>query len=368
MRFTVSVGGLSLGHWSGCKGLKMDFRVSRLREGGNYGFDRILPDQVVGAAVTLERAIDRDDSAKVQVWLSTVAREWTSYLGKGQPYQERSAQIALFDAAGTQVASWTLHGVFPSSWSGPSLSATANQVAIETLVLEYQAMTPGTDLPTPAVSAASLSQGTEAMVRFTFSPEKITISHTAKGEEVPAATGKTSTMVTYEESLKAQGETIIGLSGLTFDGEDVKGNCEQLLTWTNGVPIRADESATLALPLLTFVWGSSQWDVKLRSADITYTRFSSAGLPIRAEATLKCISCVNPPALTNPTSGGLPGRHSHMLVAGESLPHVAMASYGRPGAWRAVARANGIEDPMRVRPGAVIYLPNSEELPARSQP
>jgi nucleoid-associated protein YgaU len=50
------------------------------------------------------------------------------------------------------------------------------------------------------------------------------------------------------------------------------------------------------------------------------------------------------------------------MVAGENLQHIATANYGRPGAWRALAAANGIEDPFAVRPGTVIYLPAVTEL------
>lgn len=365
MRFTVTVDGLSLGHWSGCKGLKMDLKVSRVKSGGSYGADVILPEHVIGSAVTLERAMETSDSATLQEWLATVAQEWTNYGGTGAPYDERTAQIAMFDVTGTQVASWTLYGVFPSSWSGPALSASENKVAIETLVLEYQAMAPDDSLAAPTVETASLSQDATS-VTFHIAPEKISVSHSAKLQEITTDKTAKSAEMSYEDTLKAIGPTTIGLSGITLDGPGVKSDCEQLLTWTNAKPPTGSKHPEL--PLLTFTWGLSKWDVKLMSAEITYTRFSTQGVPIRAQVSLKCISTVNPPAHTNPTSGGLPGRRSHTVIAGESLPHIAMANYGQPGAWRAVAAANGIEDPLRVRPGALIYLPGAEELPPRSQP
>jgi phage tail-like protein len=362
MRFTVSVDGLSLGHWSGCKNLKMDFKVTRLREGGNYGSDLILPDQVVGAAVTLERAMEKTDSAKVQSWLATVAADWASNpKTEVRAYQTSTAVITLFDVTGVQTASWTLGGVFPSSWSGPGLSASENKVALETLVLEYQTITTGSGSVAPSVSQASLSQG-GTTVNFPFSPEKISVSHSAKLEEITTGTENTASTgeMPYEDRLKAIGPTIIGLSGVMFDGGGVLANCNQLLVWTNAEALEG--SKVPKLPLLTFQWGTTVWKVKLMSADITYTRFSTNGVPIRAQANLKFISQDDPLKPTNPSSGGLPGRRSHVVIAGENLQHVAMASYGRPGAWRAVAAANGIEDPLRVRPGAVIYLPGPEEL------
>jgi nucleoid-associated protein YgaU len=67
---------------------------------------------------------------------------------------------------------------------------------------------------------------------------------------------------------------------------------------------------------------------------------------------------------TNPTSGGLPGRKRHIVGHGESLPLIAAQTYGHPGLWRAVAHANGIDDPFRMTPGRVLFLPSVSELSA----
>jgi nucleoid-associated protein YgaU len=70
----------------------------------------------------------------------------------------------------------------------------------------------------------------------------------------------------------------------------------------------------------------------------------------------------NPPP-QNPTSGG-PPRRSHVLVAGESLATVAYDEYGQPGLWRAIARTNGISDPLRLRPGTSLLIPSADDAMA----
>ena len=55
-------------------------------------------------------------------------------------------------------------------------------------------------------------------------------------------------------------------------------------------------------------------------------------------------------------------RRVHRLVAGETLASVAYAEYGDPTQWRPLAAYNGIDDPMRLRPGATLMLPTPEEL------
>jgi len=46
--------------------------------------------------------------------------------------------IVLHDASGQPVFTWTLNGVLPAKWSGPSLDAGTAQVATETLELVHE--------------------------------------------------------------------------------------------------------------------------------------------------------------------------------------------------------------------------------------
>jgi nucleoid-associated protein YgaU len=205
-------------------------------------------------------------------------------------------------------------------------------------------------------------------VQFEINPEKVTLSHKAKVKEIAASSntdlsGSEKTVALGQEALLQEvGATSLGLSDLTFTGANVATNCKQLLDWTNPTT-SAGGTKNPKLPNLKFIWGTTlSYPVNLISADVTYDRFTAGGMPIRAKVKLTFNIRSSPPAPTNPSSGGVPGRRSHTLVAGENLQHVAMASYGRPGAWRALAAANGIEDPLAVRPGTVIYVPAPTEL------
>jgi nucleoid-associated protein YgaU len=53
----------------------------------------------------------------------------------------------------------------------------------------------------------------------------------------------------------------------------------------------------------------------------------------------------------------------HTVVAGDTLASVAFRQYGDPAMWRPLAAFNGIDDPLRVRPGATLFVPALEELP-----
>ena len=96
--------------------------------------------------------------------------------------------------------------------------------------------------------------------------------------------------------------------------------------------------------------------------DIQYVRVSALGVPTHAVVNMTLKEEPSILKLTNPTSGGRPGRARHVMIADETLQSVATKTFGTPGAWRAIAEINGIDDPASLRPGDVIYLPAREEL------
>jgi nucleoid-associated protein YgaU len=212
------------------------------------------------------------------------------------------------------------------------------------------------------------------MVTFDFNPEKIVVSRSASTNSNPSPSGpKAATPSIFRGSQPAS---------LSFDGwlegSDVKGRAEQLLDWCEpggGLLGKAAGAAMGALtggrmnlaaklPVLIFTWGPFLLECVLKDVTITYVRFDSSGEPTRA--TVK-VNIKEEPSLlamlpTNPTSGGLPGRKRHVVSHGESLPLIAARSYGHPGLWRALAAANGIDDPFRMTPGRALLLPSVTEL------
>jgi hypothetical protein len=217
--------------------------------------------------------------------------------------------------------------------------------------------------------------GTEPSISFDFNPKDITISRsnssTPKGS---SNSGGASPRVT-----KTSTSPQVRLGQVVFDGARVKERCDTLFEWMTpggsflarmigaGVAWATGGFLNLASrpPELNFAWGSGfDIDCTLARCQVKYIRFDESGNATRAEATITLN--ITPDTildlLTNPTSGGAPGRRSHLVTAGESLPAVALHNYGEPKHWRAVAQTNGIDDPLRLRPGRHLYLPNPEEL------
>jgi phage tail-like protein len=135
MRFNVVVDGISLGNWSSCKGLEFKCKPVKFHEHGSYEFERILFVDVSYEMIKLERAVDRVASAQLREWLTNELNNppGTQLFGAG-----KTATITLLDAAWNPVTSWTLRGVYPAGWSGPSLSAKESAVATERLDLWHE--------------------------------------------------------------------------------------------------------------------------------------------------------------------------------------------------------------------------------------
>lgn len=140
-RFKVQImaNGISdLGGWASCKGLKIDFKVKQVQYGGDYTSSVLLPERLEYEKIVLERGIEQSDTQKLQKWLKSVIDSWmvpTNGRPSGSP-----ATITLVDPTdnSAEIAHWKLRGVYPVSWSGPSMSASGSDaVATETLVLQH---------------------------------------------------------------------------------------------------------------------------------------------------------------------------------------------------------------------------------------
>lgn len=377
MRFTVTFTSgdgtvTRLGEWSSCKGLKVEFKTEAVKQGGLYDHEEKLPTQATYGPVVLERAMEQQDSQKLQAWLGKLAAGWVNYSeAKKGAYPLGQVTITLQDAHQKQVASWTLLHAYPSSWSGPALDAKGSTVAIETLTLEHQGFIPS---QSAAARMARLGLETgndpESSVVFQYNPAAIVISHTAPMQQSPSKPNskdgdkKTSNATISggtEEVAKANGVTSVTVRSVTFDGPNVEDTCMRLLNWTYPVDVKQSNKKS-DLPRLTFSWGwKDSYLVNLNQVTINYTRFSANGKPVRATVDLTLHSVPDQPRLTNPTSGGLSGRRTHLLVGPETLPELATRTYGQPGRWREIATANGIADPLRVRPGTLVYLPGEQD-------
>jgi phage tail-like protein len=127
LRFHVTIDKQgSLGSWSKCDGLSVEFEIQEYQEGGQNDYVHRLPGRCKYQNIKLTRPIDKT-SAAVASWVA----------GQRHKVDRSNGEIAVLDPAGEVVAKWNLSGIYPVKWTGPSLDATGNQIAIETLELAH---------------------------------------------------------------------------------------------------------------------------------------------------------------------------------------------------------------------------------------
>ncbi|MGH9244058.1 MAG: hypothetical protein ACRD29_07030 [Acidimicrobiales bacterium] len=217
-------------------------------------------------------------------------------------------------------------------------------------------------------------------VEFDFNPDTLKVARSTTTGNPSTASGNGTSPSVLRFVTPAQ----YTIGPVVLDGDGTQDTCETLIDWQTpaggflgkliGAALGAAASAVTGgkvnlaskPPMLTFTWGSGFiLECNVKNCQISYDRFSTSGKPTRA--TISSLVLEQVPSMLdlmsmNPTSGGAPGRRSHIVTAGENLQRIAYSNYGAPGQWRGLADTNGIDDPLRVKPGRHLYLPNPDEL------
>lgn len=203
--------------------------------------------------------------------------------------------------------------------------------------------------------------GTE--LRFRYNPREYSFTKNAVWNR---PTNKGAKNATTPEFGGVQPQTVT--MELLFDDWEgsgsLVGDIETLVGWLKPT----DKSISNKKPqpqVLRFQWGQNQslagFKGFLKAVNVKYTMFREDGTPVRATAQITVEEIPSDPQKTNPTSGAVAGRRSHVMAAGDSLHSVAFREYDDPALWRGLAAFNRIDDPLRVPPGTSILIPTRDE-------
>lgn len=129
-----------------------------------------------------------------------------------------------------------------------------------------------------------------------------------------------------------------------------------------------------APPVLAFLWGPEfpgnrllqdeagqrreAFPCVMESIRQKFTLFSSEGVPLRATLTVSLREYRDLDDQFAQIKPSSPDRtHVHVLQQGDTLAGVSQRYYDKPAQWRAIADANGVEDPRRTVPGTFLRVP-----------
>ncbi|MCU1658964.1 MAG: Peptidoglycan-binding LysM [Pseudonocardiales bacterium] len=220
-------------------------------------------------------------------------------------------------------------------------------------------------------------------VAFQFNPTAVAISHgctlreigigKANRNDINGTTERAgSKFLSVQDNLEKLGFTTFRIGNLVFDGyPGAIDSCGQLLNWSYAF----NEGGVNRMTALIFSWGlfqlgsntTTRIEVSMTRAEVVYERFTPKGAPTRAKVSLDLRATADNPLRQNPTSGGVDLRSGHTVVNGDTLAGIAGRAYGSPSQWRRLARVNGIEDPLRIRPGDQVAVPSRDDVQAAAR-
>ncbi len=166
-------------------------------------------------------------------------------------------------------------------------------------------------------------------------------------------------------------------SGTQFVGRSLKKLSLELFfdTYEAGDDVRraTNKIAALLIPIpqqtrpprCEIVWGPSKELSKdslfvwvLESLKQQFTLFRADGTPVRARLTVSFKEYIEPSKeeKSDPKRNSFPAK-THTVHAGETLAGIAGTLWGRPADWRILAKANNIDNPLRLEPGRVLTVP-----------
>jgi nucleoid-associated protein YgaU len=215
----------------------------------------------------------------------------------------------------------------------------------------------------PPAAVGARPGGALARVQLQFNPEKLSMSKSVSWRRQPARMASSVSLPEFVGSGPRSLSLEVFLDATATHDKSVEKAVEQLMVAC--VPTSKSIAARKpASPWVRFDWGTAtttSFDGVVTSFSVSYPLFDVDGTPLRATCSLTIEEAgVDTPG-QNPTSGSLEARNTHRVVAGDSLPLLAWRQYGDPKAWRAIAAANDIDDPMILLPGTELLLPGLDE-------
>jgi phage tail-like protein len=127
--FIVEIDGISRAAFRECSGLDSSSDPIDYREGTDGRNVRKVPGLIKNANITLKWGTTDD----VALW------DWHRSVIDGA-VERKNGSIVLLDDTGAETLRWNFVEGWPTKWMGPSLNATGNEVAIETLEIVHEGL------------------------------------------------------------------------------------------------------------------------------------------------------------------------------------------------------------------------------------
>ena len=120
-RFVVDIDDVPEAAFTECALPTIEWEVEEVKEGGINTYVHQLPGRRKAARLTLKNGVGTNKL--VEWYLATMSQE----------FSRKNVTIKMLDAQLKPVMNWHFSGAYPVKWTGPSLKASDNSIAIQSL-------------------------------------------------------------------------------------------------------------------------------------------------------------------------------------------------------------------------------------------
>ena len=389
--FVVTLDDIELGAFTSCEGLGAEVVLEQREEGGNNAFVWQLPTRIKYPNIKLTRPLTKD-TEKVAQWFARPSADRRGERGEDGLDPRRCA------ADGTVVAEWSLLDVVPVRWTGPSLNPDPPKVADRDgrdrpprLHSERRAPDVRTTARSPRRSAGRRrGAGARPKVEHAFlelrdppvdrepaaraaaRPDRRSSSTPRSSRSASRRSGAATTSKGAKKSAVAAVHRAPQPSKLSLEmfldaatrrttgGQDASSSCSPAAS----PPTAHQQEERLARRGWSSTGARSPASPRyVKSVSAKYTLFTPAGLPIRGDLhgeprgdRRRAARARTRPRARWPRAG------AHRRRRATRCPRSRTGSTATRPCWRAVAEANDIDDPLRLRAGHGPLLPAPEEI------
>lgn len=149
---------------------------------------------------------------------------------------------------------------------------------------------------------------------------------------------------------------------LPEEGDDPGYETRDVRRFTDQITgLLAVDSDLHAPPTCRFVWGTLDFTGVVEKVSQRFTMFLESGIPVRAtlNVTFRAVKGMTEQYRETPRQSA-DRTKQRTLRQGEHLWTIAAEEYEDPGMWRAIAEANGIDNPRKLPVGRKLIVPRLE--------
>lgn len=200
-----------------------------------------------------------------------------------------------------------------------------------------------------------------------FNPQQYAISKTNEWRATPVV-GAALPSLQFGGGLGRELALELLFDASDSSSKDVRSVTDQLFLMMEVTQPASGDTNSARPPTVTFSWGSTvTFTAVCRNLAVSYTLFRPDGTPIRAFVALTLVqvqkadsrsgSGTAPPQ--NPATRASGRLTVHVVEDGDSLASIAYNTYGDPTRWRDIAEHNAVDDPLRLRRGHALVVPEA---------